>query len=114
MIAQLGRLVAGGDARDVGAGLAACVETDLLDDAGRQDLMRAYGLLFPLRVALKLLSHDKVERENIGIRAEKVLLRLTGQETMDALEAVIQEASQAAAAVIDKMLPEPEEDADER
>ena len=58
------------------AGLAACVETDLLDDAGRQDLERAYGLLFPLRVALKLLSRDVMRRDQVGIRAQKVLLRL--------------------------------------
>ena len=114
MIAQLGRLVAGGSQRDVAGGLAACVETGLLDDAGRQDLARAHGLLFPLRIALKLLSREKVERKNIGKRAEKVLLRLTGLDTMDALETTIQETTRAAATVVEKMLPEPKEDSDER
>ena len=114
MIAQLGHLAAGGGHRDVGAGLSACVETGLLDDAGRQDLDRAYRLLFPLRVALKLLSRDAMGRDQLGIRAQKVLLRLTGKETMDELDAAIEALTTAAAATIDKMLPKPEEDADER
>ena len=114
MIAQLGHLAAGGGNRDVGAGLSACVETGLLDDAGRQDLARAYRLLFPLRVALKLLSRDAMGRDQIGIRAQKVLLRLTGKETMDELDAGIENVTTAAATTIEKMLPKPEEDADER
>jgi glutamate-ammonia-ligase adenylyltransferase len=114
MIAQLGHLAAGGGNRQVSAGLDACVETGLLNDAGRQDLRRAYRLLFSLWVALKLLSRDAIERDQIGIGAQKVLLRLTGKETMDELAAAIETVTTAAAATIDKLLPKPEEDADER
>ena len=55
-----------------------------------------------------------MRRDQVGIRAQKVLLRLTGKETMDELDAEIENVPTAAAVTIEKMLPKPEDDADER
>ena len=60
------------------------------------------------------MSRDAMGRDQVGIRAQKVLLRLTGKETMDELDEAIENVTTAAASTIEKMLPKPEEDADER
>ena len=104
LMAQAGNLIAASAARDVPSGLAACVATGVLDDAGGAALKRAYMLSWAVVQALRLLGTKGATAEALGKGAAAFVLRETGQESLAALEASYAEAVARAAEVINRVL----------
>ena len=107
LVAQAGSLMAGDTRRSVAAGLEAGVAIGWLDDAGRRALTRSYGLCWQVVQAAKLLSDRPLDPEKIGEGGAEFVLRETGQETLAALRAALEEAAEAAGDVIDAALAAP-------
>ncbi len=104
LAAQAGSLMAAEPARDVEAGLAACVACGWLDDAGRDALMHAYRLCWAVLQAARLLSDKPLDPESMGEGAAAFLLRATGTETLADAQAALAEATGRAASAIDAAL----------
>lgn len=107
LTAQAGSLMAGETQRSVAAGVAAGVAIGWLDDAAGQALLRAYGLCWRVLQAAKLLSERPLDPERIGEGGTGFVLRETGHETLTDLQADLDEATQAAARVIDAAFAQP-------
>ncbi|WP_111731774.1 glutamine-synthetase adenylyltransferase [Roseovarius amoyensis] len=104
LVAQAGSLMAAEPARDVMAGLDACVACGWLDDAGRDALARAFRLCRAVLQAARLLSDRPLDPKGMGEGALAFLLRATGAETLADAQVELEEATGRAAAVIDAAL----------
>lgn len=104
LVAQAGALIAAEQRRDVAAGLSACVAIGWLDDADRGALAEAYGLCWCLLQAARLLTDKPLAPETLGEGAVAFLLRETGAETLDGMQARLVEATGRAAEIIDTAL----------
>ncbi|MEQ9258892.1 MAG: bifunctional [glutamine synthetase] adenylyltransferase/[glutamine synthetase]-adenylyl-L-tyrosine phosphorylase [Roseovarius sp.] len=104
LVAQAGSLMAADPARQVASGLAAGVAIGWLDDADEAALSRAYGLCWAVLQAMRLLGARGPATEDMGEGAARFLLREAGEESLDALTAALEQATAAAAQVIDTRL----------
>jgi glutamate-ammonia-ligase adenylyltransferase len=100
LIAQAGSLMAGSDAHGARAGLDAAVACGWLQDGSGAALTQAYLLFWRLQLVAKLLSDKPLDPAGIGEGGCRMLLRETGFETLDALEAALIEVAADADAAI--------------
>jgi glutamate-ammonia-ligase adenylyltransferase len=111
LMAQAGNLMAHSKSRDVGQGLAGCVACGWLDDAAGAALTEAYLLFWQVQLVSKLLSDKPLDPARIGEGGCRMLLRETGHETLEGLEAALIEVAARADAVISAALGQAPEDA---
>ncbi len=104
LVAQAGALMAADARRDVASGLACCVAAGWLDEAGRTVLTEAYETCWTVLQVARLLSDKPLNAELLGEGGAAFVLREMGEETLEAAEARITEATAAAAQVIDHAL----------
>ena len=114
LISQLGRLLCGGAQRDVLSGLKGCVGSGVLNDAERTEIEAAYRLLWSLRVAVKLLGQSSVHRSHTGAGAARFLNTLTGHGTVEELHGDLARQSERVAEILNRVLPQVQDDNDER
>ena len=110
LMAQAGNLMAHATSRDVGQGLAGCVACGWLDDAAGAALTEAYLLFWKVQLVSKLLSDRPLDPARIGEGGCRMLLRETGHETLEGLEAALIEVAARADAVISAALGQAPED----
>jgi glutamate-ammonia-ligase adenylyltransferase len=108
LAAQMAALIAGAPDRGTEAQLDAGLRGAILQPPGRAVLAGAYGLLWRLHAGSRLLTDGPADPGRLGEGGLAFLLRETGQGSAAALTAAVEQAAQAAAAVIDGLLPEPE------
>ncbi|UOA27024.1 glutamine-synthetase adenylyltransferase [Pseudosulfitobacter sp. DSM 107133] len=109
LAAQMGGLLAGVPARSVSSGLAGGVNSGLWDQNGADTMLRAYGLCFDLQIAARLLTQGPLDTDELGQGGVSFLLRITDQPDLATLRRSMDDATTAAADVIDAALPEGEE-----
>lgn len=114
LVSQLGRLLNGGAQRDVSSGLKACVGSGVLNDAERRAIEDAYKLLWSLRVAAKLLGQPSFDQSTTAGGTARFLKALTGHIEFEALERDLMHKSEQVAEIINRVLPEAQDDQDER
>ncbi|MDF1709802.1 MAG: bifunctional [glutamine synthetase] adenylyltransferase/[glutamine synthetase]-adenylyl-L-tyrosine phosphorylase [Paracoccaceae bacterium] len=100
LIGQAGSLMAGSTDRQARAGLRAAVACGWLDDATGAALTEAYLLFWRLQLVSKLLSDKPLDPAGIGEGGCRMLLRETGFETLEGLEAALVEVAAGADAAI--------------
>jgi len=104
LVGQAGTLIAGQAARDVAAGIRACVASGLTDAAGGTALEAAYAMCWRVQMVARLLGDGPVKPDRIGEGGTAFLLRETGEESVAALEDHLAARCSEAAGVIDAML----------
>jgi glutamate-ammonia-ligase adenylyltransferase len=104
LVAQAASLMAGSLARGARDGLEAGIKTGWLDAATGAALTEAYLLFWRLQLVSKLLSDKPLDPAGIGEGGCRMLLRETGQETLDELEAALVEVAANADAAITALL----------
>ncbi len=107
LLSQAASLMAGETRRDVAAGLGAGVAIGWLDDADRTALAAAHALCWQVLQAARLLGDKPLSPSDIGEGGVAFVLRETGYETIDALQAALEVATKEAARVIDDALNRP-------
>ena len=105
MIAQLGRLLEGGEKRNVASGLKACVATGVLSQIEGRELRNAYKLFWTVRVAFKLLGQSSFKASEPSLGTKNFLLSQTGYRHLENLEADLSKKSSAVSAILDRALP---------
>jgi len=101
LVAQAGALAQGKPARDMASGLDGAVVMGWLDDAGRAALLHAYTLSWTVQQSGRLLSDKALEADEIGQGGAVFLLRQTGQDDLESLQAELANAHRVAARAID-------------
>ncbi|MEP2532936.1 glutamine-synthetase adenylyltransferase [Shimia sp.] len=104
LISQTGALLAAATARSVVEGLQAGVAIGWLDAAEATELSTTYALFWQVQLASRLLSGATLNTQDIGAGERAFLLRETGEETLEALEARMQAQSERAAVIIETAL----------
>lgn len=114
LFSQMGALIAGSDQRDVASGLRCAKDIGVITDADRTELEATYDLFWRLQVASRLLSENRMNPAETGAAGQEFLLRLVGCRDLTELEAKMIQQAHISQAIIDRALPEPKEDTDER
>lgn len=112
LFAQAGARLSGSPITD-GIDQLGCDNT-LCDAEGWAVLQRVYLLEAAVKQASRLVAEGAIDRDSLGLGAQKFLLRETGADTIDGLGARLIAEASAAAAVIDQGLalaPEEEQNA---
>ncbi len=104
LVAQAGNLLAGQGARDVAAGIAGAVACGWMDAADGVDLRAAHALCWQVHMVARLLGGGVLAPDRIGEAGAGLLLRETGEESIEALERRLGELCRAAAGAIDRAL----------
>ncbi len=104
LLSQTGALLRGSAARDVAAGLQACVAAGLLSDADCAALTDTYGVLTSVQMAARLLSTGPLDADQIGTSGQAILLRATQTESIEDGEARLAGLYDQSAAIIDAAL----------
>lgn len=104
LVAQAGSLMAASLARGARDGLEAGMACGWLDPATGAALAEAYMLFWRLQLVSKLLSERPLDPDKIGEGGCRMLLRETGQETIEALEAALVEIAALADEAITALL----------
>ena len=114
LLGQAGLLGSGSSARDIEVGLGECVALGWMSAAQSAALLRSYRLFWRMQLATKLLSETVIEDahmpEVIGQGGLAYLLREVAFDSLDEMRAGIAEIGQAAARVMQDVLPQIEED----
>jgi glutamate-ammonia-ligase adenylyltransferase len=97
-------LQAGSPARATADQLAAGREAGLASEAQTATLLDAATLFWTVQSAARLLAEGSLDPDRLGEGGQRFLLRETGEETIQELAARMNEAAEAAAATIDKLL----------
>ncbi|MFZ3582301.1 glutamine-synthetase adenylyltransferase [Loktanella sp. DJP18] len=100
LAAQTAALVMGSDLRDVPGQIAAGVAGGWLDAADGAALDRAAGLFWRLQAAGRLLTGGVLDPGALGEGGRRFVLRETGFDTMNDLQAAMADAAASADAVI--------------
>ncbi len=106
LAAQLGGLLAGHLARSVSSGVAGGVDCGLWGQEAADTLLRAYDLCFDMQIAARLLTQGPLDTDALGQGGVTFLLRITDQPDLETLRAALSDATDAAATVIDAVLPQ--------
>lgn len=104
LVAQAASLMAGSLARGARDGLEAGIKTGWLDAVTGAALNEAYLLFWRLQLVSKLLSDKPLDPAGIGEGGCRMLLRETGQGTLDGLEAALVAVAAKADAAISTLL----------
>lgn len=86
LISQVGALLDGSPARDVGSGLQAAVATGWLSVAEMTQLQGSYDLFWSVQTAARLLSGSGIDTQNLGEGGAQFLCRSTGFDSLGALQ----------------------------
>ena len=114
LFSQMGALVSGSDKRDVLSGLGSVCEVGLMTKDDQSVLSETYDLFWRIQVASKLLTEQQFDPDAAGASGVEFLLRLAGCGDLTALQTKMNDLAAASQSIIDGVLPEPKEDADER
>jgi glutamate-ammonia-ligase adenylyltransferase len=106
--------VSGSDKRDVLSGLGSVCEVGLMTKDDQSVLSETYDLFWRIQVASKLLTEQQFDPDAAGASGVEFLLRLAGCGDLTALQTKMNDLAAASQSIIDGVLPEPKEDADER
>ena len=104
LVSQAGALLMGEAARDVTAGLTACVSAGVLNAAQSAELADAYDLLTAVQMATRLLSTGPIDVGNIGTGGQAILSRATQAQNVNHGQAKLGETYAQCAAIIDAAL----------
>ncbi|MWD26158.1 bifunctional [glutamine synthetase] adenylyltransferase/[glutamine synthetase]-adenylyl-L-tyrosine phosphorylase [Aquicoccus sp. SCR17] len=104
LLAQAGALIAGAPCRDVTGGLEAGQEAGLWSPEATERLGAAYRLFWQVQVASKLLSERPLDSEAAGEGGISLLLRVTGRDSLSALERDFAAAARRAAETVTEIV----------
>ncbi|QOL80346.1 bifunctional [glutamine synthetase] adenylyltransferase/[glutamine synthetase]-adenylyl-L-tyrosine phosphorylase [Pseudooceanicola spongiae] len=104
LMAQAGGLIAGDPDGWIGEGLDLAVRAGWMEPAESAALLSTYRLLWNIGQVGKLLSGKALDPDEIGEGGRALLLRDTGAETIEALQAQVAASTEAAAQAIDAIL----------
>ncbi|WP_322892614.1 MULTISPECIES: glutamine-synthetase adenylyltransferase [unclassified Yoonia] len=104
LIAQTAALRAGSAARGVTAQLHAGCDAGWLDPADCAAVCDAGTLFWRLQAALRLLTGGPLDPDDLGEGARRMILRETGSDDLESLQARMTALRKKAAAVIDRKL----------
>jgi [glutamine synthetase] adenylyltransferase / [glutamine synthetase]-adenylyl-L-tyrosine phosphorylase len=108
LLAEAAALLTGSPRRAVAAQLSAAPQAGLLDRDAAARLASIYRLLWSVQVVTRLLTEGPLDLDAIGEGGRSVLLRETGEATVQALAARFAAAREEAAGLIDCALAGPE------
>ncbi len=108
LLAQAAALISGRGPRDVGRALRLA---DWLSARDRAVLAAAHRLFWRLQIGARLVSASALDPDALGQGGCAFLCRLTGMAEIDALASEMAGQSAAAAAIIDRIVPQAEESA---
>jgi glutamate-ammonia-ligase adenylyltransferase len=114
LLSQLGSLLAGKQDQSVLAGLMGLVNLRLIERPQADALNAAYEQFWTLQLGTKLLSEGAFDPEIVGDGGHNFILSLSKSETLDTLQKQTTLRETAARSIIEAVLPEPQEDVDER
>jgi glutamate-ammonia-ligase adenylyltransferase len=114
LLSQLGSLLAGKQDQSVLAGLMGLVNLRLIERPQADELNAAYEQFWTLQLGTKLLSEGAFDPEIVGDGGHNFILSLSKSETLDTLQKQTTLRETAARSIIEAVLPEPQEDVDER
>ncbi len=103
ILAQGLALLSGSPERGTEGQVAAGLAAGLLDEAEAETLLEASRLLWTLQAGTRLLMEGPFDPVAAGEGARRVLLRETGEASVEALAARLERATGRAAAVIDRV-----------
>jgi len=114
LFSQMGSLLAGKSEQSVAAGIAGLVDLGIIDQAQGGTLKTAYEQFWTLQLGSKLLSDGAFDPEIVGDGGQSFILGLSKSEQLDTLQNKTMLRETAARLIIETVLPEPQEDVDER
>ncbi|MDF1801251.1 glutamine-synthetase adenylyltransferase [Thalassovita sp.] len=107
LMAQTGALLTHHSGHTIQGALEASVASGFLSAAEGQSLARAYDLCWRVQLVSKLLTDKPLNLETIGEGGRVMLLRETGFDTTEALEAALEQETETAGRAIDAALARP-------
>ena len=110
----MGSLLAGQKEQSVAAGIAGLVDLGIIDQAQGDTLQTAYEQFWTLQLGSKLLSEGAFDPEIVGDGGQSFILGLSKSDQLDTLQYNTTLRETAARSIIETVLPEPQEDVDER
>ena len=114
LFSQMGSLLAGKSEQSVAVGIAGLVDLGIIDQAQGDTLQTAYEQFWTLQLGSKLLSDGAFDPEIVGDGGQSFILGLSKSEQLDTLQNKTMFRETAARLIIETVLPEPQEDVDER
>ena len=114
LFSQMGSLLAWQKEQSVAAGITGLVESGVIDQAQGDELQGAYEQFWMLQLGSKLLCESTFDPEIVGEGGQSFILALSKSEQLDTLQNNITLRETAARSIIEAVLPEPQEDVDER
>ncbi|NDH74147.1 MAG: hypothetical protein EBY53_06410, partial [Rhodobacteraceae bacterium] len=114
LFSQMGSLLAGQKEQSVAAGIAGLVDLGIIDQAQGDTLKTAYEQFWTLQLGSKLLSEGAFDPELVGDGGQSFILGLSTSDQLDTLQNKTMLREAAARSIIETVLPEPQEDVDER
>jgi glutamate-ammonia-ligase adenylyltransferase len=114
LFSQMGSLLAGQKEQSVAAGITGLVDLGIIDQAQGDTLQTAYEQFWTLQLGSKLLSDGAFDPEIVGDGGQSFILGITNSEQLDTLQNKTTFRETAARSIIETVLPEPQEDVDER
>jgi len=114
LFSQMGSLIVGKQEQSVAAGIAGLVDLGIIDNAQAETLRIGYEHFWTLQLGSKLLSEGAFEPEIVGDGGTSFILGLSKSVQLDTLQNNTKLRETAARSIIDAILPEPQEDVDER
>ncbi|AXI42269.1 glutamine-synthetase adenylyltransferase [Sulfitobacter sp. SK011] len=100
LLAQAGALIAGQGARDIPNGLAAARDTGVISSTDCDVLVLAYRQCWALQCVTRLLSANPIDSATLGQAGAAFLCRSLDCDTLDALEAQMNQTYAAAGQII--------------
>jgi glutamate-ammonia-ligase adenylyltransferase len=114
LFSQMGSLLAGQKEQSVAAGITGLVDLGIIDQAQGDTLQTAYEQFWTLQLGSKLLSDGAFDPEIVGDGGQSFILGISNSEQLDTLQNKTTFRETAARSIIETVLPEPQEDVDER
>lgn len=116
LLAQLGRLMQGGEKRDVLSGLQALADGRYLQGQEAAFVATAYRFFWSVRVVTVILGMSHTDFEALSSRAKTTLERFTECESVECLLERIQDYAMRVTSLIEQIVPKPvgADDNDER
>ncbi|MHA6347032.1 bifunctional [glutamine synthetase] adenylyltransferase/[glutamine synthetase]-adenylyl-L-tyrosine phosphorylase [Roseivivax sp. CAU 1761] len=104
LVAQAGALLGEGAPQGLRAGLEAGAACGWLSAEDAAALDATWRMLWAVQVVARLMSDAPLDPEGLGAGERALLLRVTGEETLEALAGTLGEATEEAGAIIDRAL----------
>ena len=114
LLSQMGTLLCGTSDQTVAAGIAGLNSLNIISKSQVDDLLSAYEYFWALQLGSKLLSEGAFDPEIVGDGGQNFIKSLNKLETLDAVQNKTSLRQETARSIIEAVLPEPQEDVDER